>query len=229
MPEGHERVATVTQSVDNHQADIPVLGKTYDLGGLPPAAHLLGDGLVEDGAVLAPSSGARGSKLLHSARPGVDSGVSFTRQRQHQEMHFVTPEQVNDLVASIEDRYRALIFTAAYARLRAGELVALRVGSPDLGEPGGTIAVTGVPERFEGSSFSVRPRLGGTEMWESPASYRRCSKTIASGTRPRMDSCSAPARAPRFGIGPRRGTLPPSGDESPDHRNRTGPSGRGDP
>ncbi|HLX78902.1 MAG TPA: tyrosine-type recombinase/integrase, partial [Acidimicrobiales bacterium] len=54
-------------------------------------------------------------------------GVSLPSERQHEEMHFLTPEQVNDLADAISDRYRALVYTAAYAGLRAGELVALKV------------------------------------------------------------------------------------------------------
>jgi integrase len=77
-------------------------------------------------------------------------GVSLPRERHHEEMHFLSPEQVNDLADAISDRYRALIYTAAYAGLRAGELAALRVSSLELGELGGTIRVTGAASEVRG-------------------------------------------------------------------------------
>ena len=57
-------------------------------------------------------------------------------------MHYLTAAQVGDLASAIAGRYRALILTAAYAGLRAGELDALRVEDLELGELGGTITVT---------------------------------------------------------------------------------------
>jgi integrase len=54
-------------------------------------------------------------------------GVVLPRDRQHAEVHFLDPGQVNELAAAIDDRYRPLIYTAAYGGLRAGELTALRV------------------------------------------------------------------------------------------------------
>jgi integrase len=77
-------------------------------------------------------------------------GVSLPRERQREEMHFLSPKQLNDLAAQINDRYQALIYTAAYAGLRAGELVALRVGALSLGDLGGTISVTGAASEVQG-------------------------------------------------------------------------------
>jgi integrase len=53
-------------------------------------------------------------------------GIELPRERHSDEMHFLTPEQVNDLASAIDERYRALIYTAAYGGLRAGELTALK-------------------------------------------------------------------------------------------------------
>ena len=53
--------------------------------------------------------------------------VLLPAERQHEEMHFLTPEQVNTLAGAIDDRYKAAIYLAAYGGLRAGELWALRV------------------------------------------------------------------------------------------------------
>ncbi len=55
------------------------------------------------------------------------SRIAVPSQRQHEEVHFLTAEQVNALASSIDDRYRAAIYLSAYGGLRAGELWALRV------------------------------------------------------------------------------------------------------
>ena len=79
-------------------------------------------------------------------------GISLPRERYREEMHSLSPDQVNDVAAAVDERYRALIYTAAYAGLRSGELVALRVEAMKLGVLGGTIAVNG-------SASEVRGRL----------------------------------------------------------------------
>jgi integrase len=55
------------------------------------------------------------------------ANVGTPSNRQHDEMHFLTPDQVNVLATKIDDRYRAAIYLASYGGLRAGELWALRV------------------------------------------------------------------------------------------------------
>ncbi len=55
-------------------------------------------------------------------------GIELPSDRNREEMLFLSAEQVNQLADAIEDRYRVLIYTAAYGGLRAGELGALRVG-----------------------------------------------------------------------------------------------------
>jgi integrase len=59
-------------------------------------------------------------------------GIETPRERQREEMHFLEPEHVNALAAALDHRYRALIYTAAYAGLRAGELGALTTRRLDL-------------------------------------------------------------------------------------------------
>ncbi len=56
-------------------------------------------------------------------------GVKLPNDRRSDEVHVLTASQVNDLADAIDDRYQALIYTAAYAGLRAGELVALQTSS----------------------------------------------------------------------------------------------------
>jgi integrase len=53
--------------------------------------------------------------------------VALPAERQHEEMHFLTPEQVNTLADAIDDRYRTAVYLAAYGGLRSGELWALRI------------------------------------------------------------------------------------------------------
>ena len=53
--------------------------------------------------------------------------IKIPADRNCEEMHFLTAEQVNTLAAAIDDRYRAAIFLSAYGGLRAGELWALKV------------------------------------------------------------------------------------------------------
>jgi integrase len=55
------------------------------------------------------------------------ANVGLPSQRQHEEMHFLTADQVNNLAAAIDERFRPAIYVAAYGGLRAGELWALRV------------------------------------------------------------------------------------------------------
>jgi len=56
---------------------------------------------------------------------------------EHRSMRFLSPAEVNILAATIDRRYRAAIFLAAYGGLRAGELFGLR------------------PERFSAATCSV--------------------------------------------------------------------------
>lgn len=53
--------------------------------------------------------------------------IDLPTDRRHGEMHFLTPDQVASLGDAVDDRYRALIYLAAYGGLRAGELAALKV------------------------------------------------------------------------------------------------------
>lgn len=59
-------------------------------------------------------------------------GVRLPKQTGHTEMHFLTPAEVARLAAAIDERYRALIYTAAHTGMRWGELVGLHVHRLDL-------------------------------------------------------------------------------------------------
>lgn len=54
-------------------------------------------------------------------------GIELPADNSRTEMHFLTTAQVATLAGAIENRYRCLIFTAAYTGMRAGELGALKL------------------------------------------------------------------------------------------------------
>jgi integrase len=54
-------------------------------------------------------------------------GVDLPKLTTREEMRFLTGEQIQILAEALEDRYQALIFTAAYSGCRWGELAALMV------------------------------------------------------------------------------------------------------
>jgi integrase len=60
------------------------------------------------------------------------TGIRLPSDRGREEMHFGEAGQVDALADAIDDRYRALIYLAAYGGLRAGELVALKVNRVNL-------------------------------------------------------------------------------------------------
>jgi len=58
-------------------------------------------------------------------------GIQLPKSAQN-EMRFLTAEEVTDLAEVIDDRYRALVLTAAYAGCRFGELAGLKTHRLDL-------------------------------------------------------------------------------------------------
>jgi integrase len=58
--------------------------------------------------------------------------VNLPSDRSREEMLFLEPGQVDALADAIDDRYRALVYLAAYGGLRAGELAALKVNRVNL-------------------------------------------------------------------------------------------------
>jgi integrase len=54
-------------------------------------------------------------------------GVEIPRDDRHEEMHFLSPEDIDRVADAIDPRYRALIYTAAYTGARWGELAGVRV------------------------------------------------------------------------------------------------------
>jgi integrase len=124
-------------------------------------------------------------------------GISLPIQTSHQEMHFLDHSEVARLAADIDERYRALIFTAAYTGLRWGELVGLRVDRVNLLR--GTVDVVEAMTETNGhlATRRRRPVLGGPCRF--PAFSPRCwPRTSPPSPLPR-GSCSARPRASRSG------------------------------
>ena len=77
------------------------------------------------------------SKILRTA---VDAGLLARNPAEHvplpkierHEMRFLDPGEVAELADAMDERYRALVLTAAYCGLRIGELAALRRSRLDL-------------------------------------------------------------------------------------------------
>jgi integrase len=66
-------------------------------------------------------------------------GIRLPRQTSHTEQCFLGPDDIRRLADAIEDRYRVLIYTAAYTGMRWGELAGLK--TPRLNLLRGTIDV----------------------------------------------------------------------------------------
>ncbi len=158
------------------------------------------------------------------------AGVGLPRDRRSEEMHFLSPGQVNDLATELTDRYKALVYLASYGGLRAGELVALRVDSLDLGELGGTIAVTGAASEVRGRLVFGPTKTGRNRSVAIPRFLSvmlgdHIDRLLITGRLrlhgPRGWADSAPEFLPS--------TLPTGRGVREDDGNRRRPRGRGDP
>jgi integrase len=54
-------------------------------------------------------------------------GIELPRETSHEEMRFLEPAEIHRLAEAIDERYRPLIYTAAYTGMRWGELAGLKV------------------------------------------------------------------------------------------------------
>ncbi|MEA2432647.1 MAG: hypothetical protein QOG54_104 [Actinomycetota bacterium] len=59
-------------------------------------------------------------------------GISLPKDTNHEEMRFLSPSEITLLADAVPERFKALIYTAAYTGLRWGELAGLRVENLDL-------------------------------------------------------------------------------------------------
>jgi integrase len=54
-------------------------------------------------------------------------GIRLPEERQREQMHFLTPDEVATLAEAMTPRFSPLVYAAAYTGMRAGELAALRL------------------------------------------------------------------------------------------------------
>jgi integrase len=85
-------------------------------------------------------------------------GIKLPKSTAREEQHFLSAEQVTLLAETITPRFRALIYTAAYAGLRAGEIGALRVDRLNL--LAGTLEVAASVWEGKGQMVIGPPKSG---------------------------------------------------------------------
>jgi len=113
-------------------------------------------------------------------------GIKLPRDTGRQPMHVLTAAQVQALATTVDDRYRALILTAAYTGMRAGELGALRLEhlnlaryrinvSESLGEVNGVQFTgptkSGLPRTFSLPNFLVGELEAHAKRYPSADGY----------------------------------------------------------
>ncbi|CAN5755175.1 site-specific integrase [soil metagenome] len=98
-------------------------------------------------------------------------GIALPKDETQREMHYLEPPQVETLVGELQDRYKALIFTAAYTGLRWGELAALKVKNVDLVK--GTIRVTEALAEVNGHLKEGPTKTGATRTVALPTFLRQ--------------------------------------------------------
>lgn len=98
-------------------------------------------------------------------------GIKLPRDEVQREMNFLDAQQVESLADELPDRYRALIFTAAYAGLRWGELAALKLKNVDLVK--GTIIVTEAVAEVNGQLKEGPTKTGATRTVALPMFLRQ--------------------------------------------------------
>lgn len=86
-------------------------------------------------------------------------GIELPKDRAREEMVFLSPQQVSELADAISPRYRALVLTAAYSGLRAGELEALRLTSVNVLR--GSLEVVESLSELSDGTLSVGPTKTG--------------------------------------------------------------------
>jgi integrase len=85
-------------------------------------------------------------------------GVQLPKQSAGAETRFLTPAEVGRLANAIDPRYRALIYTAAYTGLRAGEITALKRTRLDMGR--GTLDVVEAMSEVRGALVTGPTKTG---------------------------------------------------------------------
>lgn len=97
-------------------------------------------------------------------------GVTLPKDEAEREMQFLEPVQIETLADELAERYRALVFTAAYTGLRWGELAALKVKNVDLVK--GTIRVIEAVAEVNGHLKEGPTKTGATRTVALPTFLR---------------------------------------------------------
>jgi integrase len=162
-------------------------------------------------------------------------GIKLPKTTAREEQHFLTAEQVSLLAETITPRFRVLIYTAAYAGLRAGELGALRVERLNL--LAGTLEVAASVWEGKGEMVIGPPKSGKRRTLTIP---RFLAEMLGEhlGTYRTVDAVNAAAGSSSFsrrrntrGLGSRapRRTAPPPQVEAGHHRDSMGSHPRSRP
>jgi hypothetical protein len=137
-------------------------------------------------------------------------GIELPRDRHREEMRFLEAEQVNALADAVDDRFRALIYTAAYGGLRAGELAALSVRRLDL--LARTLHVAESAGEVRGRLVVGPTKTGKVARSRCRRSWPTCSANTSGGIRRGRAGCSPRPRVGPFVTG--TSTPVPSGPQS---------------
>lgn len=94
------------------------------------------------------------------------TGIDLPKETARAEMMFLTAEEVVRLAAAVKERYRTLIYAAAYTGLRWGELAALHVERVNLDR--GTIHVTESLAEVDGRLYLKSTKTGAARTVSLP-------------------------------------------------------------
>jgi len=93
-------------------------------------------------------------------------GIELPKEQLRDEMHFLSHEEVALLADAVDDRYKALIYTAAYTGLRWGELAALKTERFDPQRE--TVAVVESQAEVGGHLYCGPTKTGATRTVSLP-------------------------------------------------------------
>jgi integrase len=141
-------------------------------------------------------------------------GISLPKETSHQEMQFLDHAQVARLADAIDERYRALIFTAAYTGLRWGELAGLRIDRVNLLR--GSVDVVEAMTETNGHLATAPTKTGARRTVSLPLPVRDAGRThhrLSDHDRARVQFRRGPAAAAQL--------LPPSTAATSSRRSAT--------
>jgi integrase len=98
-------------------------------------------------------------------------GIALPKDTVERELHFLEPAQIEQLAEVIDERYRTLIYAAAYTGLRWGELAALKVKNVDLVK--GNLRVVEAVTEVKGHLHEGPTKTGATRTVSIPTFLRQ--------------------------------------------------------